>query len=73
MGIKFVVALVLALSTIVPAGLIVAALDPLVWGSDDQTVRITCGDRKVERTFSKEEFELKSSDVESLAVEMCTT
>lgn len=40
---------------------------------DDQTVHITCGDRDVERSFSREEYELKSRDLESFAVELCTT
>ena len=75
-GKKFVVSLGLVLSAIVPAGQIVEAVAALVWGSGDQsgdqTVHITCGDREVERTFSKEELEVKSGDVQSLVVEMCT-
>ena len=71
-GTKFVISLGLALSTIVPAGLIVSVVDRLLQ-SDDQTVHITCGDRDVERRFSREEYELKSRDLESFAVELCTT
>lgn len=71
-GTKFVISLGLALSTIVPAGLIVSVVDRLLQ-PDDQTVHITCGDRDVERSFSREEYELKSRDLESFAVELCTT
>lgn len=72
-GKKYVVSQGLAFVTIMPVALLALVALPLLLESDDQTVNITCGDRHVERTFSKEELELKSRDPQALAVEMCTT
>lgn len=69
-GIKFIVALFLALSTIVPAGLIVSVIVPLIWESDrSNEISIKCGDRSI--TVNMDDPIYDPNNLEASAARMC--